>query len=224
MSTYSSANPPDRPDRPERHERPQDRTTQVPSRGFFVDQIQPIKIPVQPNSGAEPFMCWQNVQNRIRAMGGKAVFGWAIRHDLFTDMKQNHCVWEDEKGRLWDVTPVFESVEGKFVVIGWPDDTEFERDDTAAFEGKSLPTQYVPTHPSPHVATACTYMGRADEFLRHGDLDRCRYWTERANREMKKAKLPVRWKSPASMELGDFVRSTLLPENPLVVGDRRQSQ
>jgi hypothetical protein len=179
-----------------------------------IPPSKPIRIPVQPIAGAEPMMCLENVKKRIRAMGGRPAFGWAIRHDLYTDVKQNHCVWEDQTGQLWDVTPVFESVQGEFVVVVWPDDTEFEPDDTAAFEGRSLPNRYVPTHPSPHVATACTYMENADEFLRHGDLDRCRYWTERANREMKKARLPVRWESPASTELGDFVRSMLMPEQP----------
>ena len=187
-----------------------------------MPQTTTIRIPVQPISGAEPLRCRQNVQKRIKAMGGKAVFGWSIRHDLFTDMKQNHCVWEDHAGQLWDVTPVFVAVEGQMVFIDWPEDTEFERDDSAAFAGKSLPTRYVPTHPNPHVASACTYMERADEFLRNGDLDRGRYWTERANREMAKAKLPVRWESPASLELGNFIGAMLMPDNPFAVGDRRQ--
>lgn len=97
-----------------------------------------IRIPVQPISGAEPLMCWHNVQKRIKAMGGRAVFGWTIRHDLYTDIKQNHCVWEDRAGQLWDVTSVFTSVQDQMVIIDWPEDTQFERDETAAFEGMSL--------------------------------------------------------------------------------------
>lgn len=64
-----------------------------------------MRIPVQPISGAQPLMCRVNVEKRVRAMGGRAVFGWAVRHDVYNDVKQNHCVWEDDTGRLWDVTP-----------------------------------------------------------------------------------------------------------------------
>ncbi len=154
-------------------------------------------------------MCWVNVQKRIKAMGGKVVFGWAVVRDVFTLVKQSHCVWEDHAGQLWDVTPVFESVSGQYAVIGWPEYTEFERDDSVTFEEKSLPTRYMSLHPSPHVATACAYMERADEFLRKGDLDKCRYWTERANREMAKARLRGRWYTPASIAVSDVLASMM---------------
>ena len=94
-----------------------------------MSQSKAIRIPVQPISGAEPLMCSENVQKRIRAMGGSAVFGWIVAHDTFNDVKQNHVVWEDSTGQLWDVTPVFESVQGEFAIVNWPDFTEFERDD-----------------------------------------------------------------------------------------------
>jgi hypothetical protein len=178
-----------------------------------MSKVNSIKIPVQPIYGAEPFMCSVNVQKRIKAMGGRAVFGWLIRHDPHIVVRVSHCVWEDQSGQLWDVTPECVSVEGVMAMIEWPKETEFERDDTAAFEGKSHPTRYASIHPSPHVARACEFMGRADVFLRQGDLDRCRYWTERANKEVAKAKLPFRWDTPASTSVED-VLATVVPQKP----------
>jgi hypothetical protein len=37
------------------------------------------------------------------------------------------------------------------------------------------------------------FMERADRYLIRDDRDRFRYWTERANKEVAKAKLPFRW-------------------------------
>ncbi len=178
-----------------------------------MSQVNSIKIPGKQVLGTEPLMCTANVQMCVQTMGGRAVFGWSIHHGYYTVAKVSHCVWEDQSGQLWDVTPEFVSVEGVMAMIEWPKETEFERDDTAAFEEKSHPTRYASIHPSPHVARACEFMGRADVFLRQGDLDRCRYWTERANKEVAKAKLPFRWDTPASTSVAD-VLATVVPQKP----------
>lgn len=178
-----------------------------------MSQVNSIKIPGKRVFGTEPFMCTANVQMCVQTMGGRAVFGWSIHHDHYTVAKVNHCVWEDQSGQLWDVTPQFAAIEGEIAIIEWPEKTEFERDDAAVFEGKAHPTRHVPAHPSPHVARACEFMERADVFLFQDDLERCRYWTERANKEMAKAKLPVRWDTPVSTSMKD-VLATVVPNKP----------
>lgn len=165
------------------------------------------KIRVQPMCGAEPLMCNLNVQKRIRAVGGQAVYGWCVRHDKFNDCWQNHCVWESPDGELVDVTPVFTEVIGDHAVVDWPDETEFVRDDAAAFTDRGLPTRYVPTVPGQHMARACKYMTTADEHLRAGDLEKCRYWTDRANRHGKK--VGILWDTPTSTDLADVLSTAL---------------
>lgn len=167
-----------------------------------------VKIRVQPIGGAKPLMCNINVQKRIRVMGGRAVYGWCIRHDKFNDCWQNHCVWESPEGELVDVTPVFSNIIGDYAVITWPDEIEFIRDDDAVFTEKGLPTKYIPTRPGPNMAKACEYMTVADEHLRNNDLERCRYWTERANKSGRK--VGVYWDCPVSTDLADTLRTMLL--------------
>lgn len=164
-------------------------------------------IRVQPIFGAEPLMCSVNVEKRIRAMGGRAVYGWAVRHDVYNDCWQNHCVWESPEGELVDVTPVFSAVAGDYAVIDWPYETEFVRDDAAAFTERGLPNRYVPTRPGGGLAKGCEFMTIADEHLRSGDLDRCRYWTERANRAAEK--VGVRWFTPDSADIRDVLKTSL---------------
>lgn len=164
------------------------------------------QIPVQPISGAAPLMCWHNVQRRIRACGGSAVFGWEIRDDNFNYIKLSHVVWCDPDGKLVCVTPKFGRVIGENVLVEWPGTIQFERDDNAVFEGKSLGNIYVPKIDNRHLATACEYMTRADRFLHNLDLGRCRWWTQRANIELQRAQIGFAgWDVPSSLELGDIL-------------------
>jgi len=162
-------------------------------------------IQVRPIWGAEPLMCIHNVEKRINALGGSKAFGWRIDRDTWVIRKQSHCVWQDEDGTLFDVTPVYGKVEGPFVEFVWEDETEFERDDEAVFTDKALPGKYVPRSGDKHLSAACSFMERADVFLHEGNLEKCRYWTERANREVAKAGLPFGWAIPGSMEMSEVL-------------------
>ena len=164
-------------------------------------------IRVQPICDAEPLMCNVNVDTRIKAAGGRAAFGWKVQHDYVNDGLSNHCVWESPEGELVDVTPDYAGMEGDYAVIEWPTETEFVRDDAAVFTGRSLPTRYVPTRPGNAIAKACEFMTIADECLRRDDLERCRYWTNRANRAGKKA--GVLWPTPDSTDLRDVLKTRL---------------
>jgi hypothetical protein len=80
-------------------------------------------VKVQSIWGAEPQMCSSNVEKRIKACGGKKVFGWKTK-DIGNDWKvrENHCVWEDPDGVLWDVTPEFADVSGGYAICEWGHD------------------------------------------------------------------------------------------------------
>ena len=109
-----------------------------------------MKIKVQSIWGAEPQMCLDNVEKRIRACGGNKVFGWKIKDiQCGWKIRENHCVWENPAGVLFDVTPEFADVAGGFAIAEWGDECEFERDDSSTFEGKNrrsiYPTQRQPT-------------------------------------------------------------------------------
>src|SRR5690349_16909524 len=96
-----------------------------------------VKLKTRPMTGAEPLMCTRNVEKRIRACGGAAVYGWQVKRlPLYTHYAQ-HCVWRDDSGELWDVTPQFEEVYGEYAVVGWPDETEFVVDDVPFTRGES---------------------------------------------------------------------------------------
>ena len=178
------------------------------------DGSQPLvsTIRVQSICGAEPLMCSDNVDKRIRAMGGKPVFGWSVTHDLFCDTWVNHCVWESPDGELVDVTPVFESATNNYAVIGWNETTEFVRDDEATFVERGRPTKYVSTLPNPLVHEACKIMERADVFLMAGDLAKCEYWTQKANNKMRQAGINGGFDCPKSLDVAELINMGKLIE------------
>lgn len=167
-----------------------------------------MKIKVQLICGAEPQMCSLNVEKRIRACGGKKAFGWKIK-DIGNDWKirENHCVWEDPDGVLWDVTPEYVDVSGEYAISDWGDEIDFERDDSSAFVGKNNPGQYVPPKDNRHLKKAAEYMGRGDRAMNKGDLEGCRYWTNKANEAARKGGSRAIWDVPESCDLADVVKT-----------------
>ena len=166
-----------------------------------------MMIPTQPIFGGEPLMCIDNVKKRIKACGGSKVFGWKVKHNGPITVHENHVVWQDKEGRLFDVTPEFSSVEGEFATWQWPDEIEFVRDDAATFTCRDdvEPIKYVTDDPK--LQKALTFLQRGDMALHRLDLDGCRYWTERANREARQ--FGFHWDCPASLDVADVVRTVL---------------
>lgn len=162
--------------------------------------------------GGKPFECFKNVQKRIRALGGKAVFGWATRDSRPNDIVEvwySHVVWESETGELFDVTPQVVEIKGGLAIVSYPESIGFKRDDTAVFESKSLGTKYVPKINNPYLERACKHMERADAHLLQGDVDKCRYWTEKANTELQRGKFQAGWDTPASLLMQDVLPTML---------------
>jgi len=179
-----------------------------------------MMIPAQPMIGAQPVMCSENVRKRIKACGGKAVYGWERdKRGPYTDCLLSHVVWEDKDGKLWDVTPKIKSIDANYLAECEFEPTEFIRDDAAAFDTKSLPSRYVPKDgwkDDKHVQKACEYMSRSDEFLRVGEVDKCRYWTGKANTEMRRGRVDAGWQTPESTDIRD-VLPTMGIEEPLTI-------
>jgi hypothetical protein len=166
-----------------------------------------MKIPTQPMIGGEPLMCIENVKKRIRACGGSKVFGWKVRRNGPVTVHENHVVWQDDEGRLFDVTPEFSDLEGEFLTWEWPPEVEFLPDETAAFSGREdiRPHRYVSD--DPRLAKALEYLSRGDMALHRLDLDGCRYWTEKANHAARRCR--IRWDCPATLDMADVVKTTL---------------
>jgi hypothetical protein len=166
-----------------------------------------MRIPCQSIVGAEPMMCVVNVAKRIKALGGRSVFGWEVRPMYLADVHTPHCVWESPDGHLQCVTPKYTGLCDEGAVVEWPETIEFVPDASLAWDGGKCPfdAKYVAKHLG--LAKACEYMTTADRYMNAGDLDRCRYWTEKANREARK--LGVYWDVPASLDNKDVLAAAL---------------
>jgi hypothetical protein len=168
-----------------------------------------MKIRVQPMSGGEPLNCYSNVQKRIRALGGKMAFGWMIRDDRYYRIRVSHVVWESPDGELVCVTPQFTGLKGETAIIEYPEAIDFERDDAAQFTEKALDNVYEALVDDARIKTACDYMTRADRCMRLEDLERCRYWTERANALSRKSVMRGGWDVPDSLGFRDILKTMI---------------
>jgi len=149
-------------------------------------------------------MCTQNVEKRIRAMGGSAVYGWLISDGGFYWHETKHCIWCSDDGELRDVTPYFVSVDGEMACVEFRD-IEFRRDDAAMFstEGES---RYISKTSNPDLVKACSYMTAADKALYEDRLEAGQYSTRKANEFLKRAGIKARWDVPSSLAPADFIK------------------
>ena len=166
-----------------------------------------MKVRCQPIYGGEPLMCTSNVAKRIRVFGGSAVYGWLIDPDPNTDKyvrKMPHCVWRSPEGELQDVTPYLTGEIAGDLAIAEFRDIEFEPDNSCNWgEGRcTIRGQYIAI--DPRLKEACRFMTIADGFLNSGELDKCRYWTERANRTAQRIGFPAAGTASTTYSRGDL--------------------
>ena len=138
-------------------------------------------IRTEPNCEADVAACKHNVSNRIKALGGKAVYGWCIVDYGKYLVKNNHCVWQNEIGELVDVTPTFVADVGEIELVKWPKYIEFEPDSEAVFDVRALLPKYIPKTGDSKLAKACDYMQRRDAALIAKNIEAGRYWSNKAN-------------------------------------------
>lgn len=168
-----------------------------------------MKIPVQPISGAEPMMCITNVRKRIAACGGSMVFGWEFTDYEFETIQSNHVIWQSDEGKLMCVTPKFTQIFCEMVVIDWPHEIEFERDDAAVFDDCALPSRHISKIDNDHAVKACELMTVADKHMYDGNFEGCRYYTEKANNELRRARVHMKWDMPTRLKKVDILRTVI---------------
>lgn len=123
--------------------------------------------------------CFSNVWKQVKACGGKPVFGW-LKTDLIFESKPriqiwvHHCVWENENGKLWEITPQIDLASHRAIlrnfVIFIPDEkATLIEVDVGTF--MSLPAIYEPLVKNGVVRSAIKYLEDADKSLSKGDLN-----------------------------------------------------
>jgi hypothetical protein len=109
------------------------------------------------------------------------------------------------------VTPEYSDASGGYAIAKWGDEIEFERDDSSAFVGKNRPGQYIPPNDNPQLKNAAEYILRGDLAMNEGDLERCRYWTNKANEAARKGGSMAWWAVPESCDLADILKTMTHP-------------
>lgn len=72
----------------------------------LIDEPQLEYIPIKPLPNMTAQNCFENVQQVINDHGGNAVYGWDVYiHPRLMIELEFHCVWQDNDGKLHDVSP-----------------------------------------------------------------------------------------------------------------------
>ncbi len=75
---------------------------------FCCDQLggNPRYIDVAPLEGCNPGVCFLNVWDTVKRLGGKAIYGWIVWYDPKAIIEgEYHAVWEKPDGTWVDITP-----------------------------------------------------------------------------------------------------------------------
>jgi len=91
-------------------------------------QIEPQLVPVETEPYSEYLQCFNNVTQKIKKDGGMIHYGWHIHYNKFLCEAEHHAVWENEDGKLIDITPN-EDAKKEIVFIS----------DNNSFTGKTKP-------------------------------------------------------------------------------------
>lgn len=68
-------------------------------------EFEPELVRIVPEDYSRPLFCFQNVEEKIKRLGGRAHYGWAIyEHQYFVEAER-HAVWESPTDDLMDITP-----------------------------------------------------------------------------------------------------------------------
>lgn len=66
---------------------------------------EPLYVPVKPERGAEELDCFRVVERKVKAAGGKVVYGWQVWKTPHLIEAECHAVWQNPQGDLIDLTP-----------------------------------------------------------------------------------------------------------------------
>jgi len=74
--------------------------------GEPIDIASATELPQKIDQQARPLKCWQNVEAKVKAEGGKVVNGVMVIDDYKGYYRLvAHAIWEDPDGRRWELTP-----------------------------------------------------------------------------------------------------------------------
>jgi hypothetical protein len=93
-------------------------------------------------------------------------------------------------------------------VIDWSKEIQFIPDPSVFWgDGRcTIPIKYQAL--DPRLVKACEYLTIADNYLNQQDLEKCRYWTERANKESSKVFGPgYGWATPEDDSAFDYINA-----------------
>ncbi|TFF37888.1 hypothetical protein [Mucilaginibacter psychrotolerans] len=65
----------------------------------------PINVTVQPEIGAKPSNCFNNVARKVAKEGGSIVYGWALLPQRHILEAEKHAIWKMPDGEYVDITP-----------------------------------------------------------------------------------------------------------------------
>ena len=144
-----------------------------------------VSVPFLPVDSAKPNMCIANVEEHVEKHGGEAVLGWAIVPDRMWETWTHHVVWRAKDGKLFDVTPKYQST-WLGLAVNYEDIT-FVIDQSAKFIGekpnrRSLPNRVYQLVDDPRIREACSALQRSETYHHAGEYDKSDYWTERAEK------------------------------------------
>jgi hypothetical protein len=165
-------------------------------------------------SAAIPGECWQNARKTSQSFGGTLAYGWVLAgvgptiasKRQFTPVYHrwiNHVLWRDANGRLWEVTPHWDT-EHSDQGVWLPSHFILEKPANVEVDDswQPKPAIYVSARPEGDVAADC--LNQAVRAAR----DQQEPWLERALRSLPPAEFtPREWRVE---RVGDHIRDAWL--------------
>ena len=115
----------------------------------------PLFIQITPDPDAQVDECHWNTKRRIEREGGEAVYGWVIwlAPSMYLEA-MFHCVWQDQNGVLHDLTPDGDGEAQRL----------FFRSTSQTYDGRTLPSRWLPLSNSELVLDACAMFKEASDL------------------------------------------------------------
>jgi hypothetical protein len=130
--------------------------------------VTPLFVPVVPEPNATVDECFSTVDHKIQAVGGTAVYGWAIWVTPVMVEAEFHAVWQSPTGSLTDLTP---KVNGATEIM-------FVPDRAARYEGRQVNNVRMPVYENDVLVEQFIrvndqifdVMNRGDRAFQHGEV------------------------------------------------------
>jgi hypothetical protein len=160
-----------------------------------------------------PNSCFITVAEHVKRNGGEMVLGWMVEDVFDNDQrpylkeKVHHAVWKHPDGNLIDITPQATSIQdlggGRMAFeCDHRDEVEFEPDPSATIliiDGKPCPRASKTVAVDKRAVGVAESMSRAEKCALLGEMDKARYYTEKANARAHRKGVHARTPEPYEM-------------------------